>query len=76
MPAGVLDVGRPKQAAARKNEPSKPKTIGVRATGEWAEWIERAARHCRTDIAKLIDAAVVDYVRARGFDEAPPERIP
>jgi hypothetical protein len=53
-----------------------PKTIGVRATGEWAAWLERAARFCRTDVAKLIDAAVADYVKGRGFDEPPPERIP
>ena len=67
-------MGRPKKSAP-KGAP-KPRTIGVRATGEWAEWLEQAARHCRTDIAKLIDAAVVDYVKARGFEVPPPERIP
>jgi hypothetical protein len=68
-------LGRPKRQA-KGSEPPKPKTIGVRATGEWADWIERAARHCRTDVAKLIDAAVAEYVKVRGFDEPPPERIP
>jgi hypothetical protein len=74
MSVGAPEVGKPK---ARKGKgPLPPKTIGVRSTGEWAEWIERAARHCRTDVAKLIDAAVAEYVKARGFDEPPPERIP
>lgn len=72
MSVGTLTMARPKPKA----EPLKPKTIGVRATGEWAEWIERGAKHCRTDVAKLIDAAVVDYLRERGFVEPPPERIP
>lgn len=62
--------------AKKPKEPMPARTIGVRATGEWADWIERAARHCRTDVAKLIDASVADYVKGRGFEEPPPERIP
>jgi hypothetical protein len=73
MPSEV-QVGRAKKLAGIK--PTGPKTIGVRSTPEWADWIDRAAKHCRTDIAKLIDASVADYVKARGFNEAPPERIP
>jgi hypothetical protein len=72
MAAGMT-VGRPKKQAKRS---TGPRTIGVRSSPEWAEWLERAAKHCRTDIAKLIDASVADYVRARGFTEAPPERVP
>ena len=71
-------MARPKKrvSAPKKASAKPPKTVGVRTTAEWAEWLERGARHCRTDIAKLIDAAVVDYVKARGFDETPPVRIP
>lgn len=72
---GDLLVGRAKKGAPKPAEP-KPRTVGVRASGEWADWLERAARHCRTDIAKLIDSSVVEYVKVRGFTEAPPERIP
>jgi hypothetical protein len=73
MPLGAI-VGRPKKLAGKKA--AGPKTIGVRSTAEWADWLDRAARHCRTDIAKLIDASVAEYVKARGFTENPPERIP
>ena len=62
---------RPKAAAKKP-----PRTVGVRTTAEWAEWLERGAKHCRTDVAKLIDASVADYLKVRGFDETPPERIP
>jgi hypothetical protein len=72
---GVIDMAKVKQKP--KPVPSRgPRTVGVRATGEWADWLERAARHCRTDVAKLLDAAVADYVKLRGFNELPPERIP
>lgn len=67
-------VGRPKRLSG--NRPTGPRTIGVRASGEWADWLERAAKHCRTDVAKLIDNAVADYVKSRGFEELPPERVP
>jgi hypothetical protein len=73
MATGALDVGRPKKQA--KPEP-KARTIGVRSSAEYAEWVERAAKHCRTDVAKLIDAALAEYARARGFDELPPDRVP
>jgi hypothetical protein len=72
---GVVHVGRPKKQE-KKAEPMKPKTVAVRATGEWAAWVERGAKHCRTDTAKLIDAALAEYLKAHGFSEAPPERIP
>jgi hypothetical protein len=75
MATGAIDMAGPKQRTKAK-APKPPKTVGVRTTAEWAEWIERAAKHCRTDVAKLIDASVVDYVKARGFDETPPVRIP
>jgi hypothetical protein len=72
----LAGAGADLMARPKKGKPRGPRTIGIRTTGEWADWIERAARFCRTDIAKLIDAAVAEYVKARGFDEPPPERIP
>lgn len=77
MAAGAVVVGRPKkQKSSPEPEPLKPRTVGVRCTNEWAAWLERGAKHCRTDVAKLIDSSVVDYLKARGFLEPPPERIP
>ena len=60
--------GRP----AKKPEPIT--RISVQATLDWAAWIDRAAGFCRTDVSKLVDAAVVDYLKARGFEEPPPPR--
>lgn len=72
-----LLVGANPQAVAAMPFPRPDgKTVGIRATGEWAAWIERGARHCRTDVAKLVDVAVAKYLRENGFQEPPPERIP
>lgn len=65
---------------ARPNfKPKKSQTsirqVGIRATEEWAGWLERAAAFCRTDTSKLIDAALVDYLKAKGFDEPAPPRL-
>jgi hypothetical protein len=73
MPSGTI-VGRAKKQAGKKA--AGPKTIGIRSTPEWADWLDRAVRHCRTDIAKFLDAAAAEYAKSRGFTEPPPERIP
>jgi hypothetical protein len=68
-------VARPKKRPGRpRKDAAGAKVIGLRSSAEWAEWLERVAKHCRTDIAKLIDVSVVEYARARGFKEEAPER--
>lgn len=56
--------------------PAGFRTVGIRASAEWADWLERLAKHMRTDIAKLMDACAAEYARNHGFDEPPPERVP
>lgn len=72
---GVLTVGRPKKSE-KKVGPLPTKTMGIRATGEWAAWADRLAKHCRTDFAKLVDMALVELAERRRFEEKPPERVP
>lgn len=73
QPGGKKIVGRKKKPGADQRE---MKTIAVRATKEWADWVEAGAKHCRTDTAKLIDAALEMYLESRGYKDQPPERIP
>jgi hypothetical protein len=67
-------VGRPKKQD-RPAEPLKPKTVGVRASGEWAAWADRYAKFRRVDVAKLIDLALAELAKGDGF-EPPPDRKP
>jgi hypothetical protein len=72
-------MGRSKKKTEETPKGAKPKgskTVGFRATYEWADWLERLARHSRTDVAKVIDAALTEYAKAHGFKEPPPERMP
>ena len=61
-------MARPK--AARENP--RPTALTIKGRPEWRAWVERAAAFCRTDATKLVDAALVEYLKQRGFDEPAP----
>jgi hypothetical protein len=73
------DMG-PAMMAKKKAEGSSPasdrKTIAVTIKGspEWKEWIEGLAEHCRLDVAKVIDLAVVDFAKSEGYERKAPQR--
>ena len=52
----------------------QPTAVTIRGSKEWRSWLERGAKHCRTDTSKLVDISVAQYLKAQGFAEAPPER--
>ncbi len=59
-----------KKAKVQKDpDETRIKQVGVRATNAWASWLERGAEFCRTNTSQLLDVAVVDYLKARGFEE-------
>ena len=58
---------------ANRDNP-RPTALTIKGRPEWRAWVERAAEYCRTDVAKLVDAALVEYVKQRGFDEPAPKR--
>jgi hypothetical protein len=70
--AAGVQMGRPKRKTTKAKVEFQ--TIGVRGTSEWVAWLEKAARHFRTDVSKLIDSAVAAYARDNGFTDPPPDR--
>jgi hypothetical protein len=52
----------------------RPTAFAIKGSLEWREWVEQGADHCRTDVSKLIDAALVEYLRERGYTNPPPKR--
>jgi hypothetical protein len=52
----------------------KPVALTIKGTEEWKKWLEEAALHCRLNVSALVDLAVTQYVKAQGFDKAPPKR--
>jgi hypothetical protein len=73
MPEATM--ARTKSAASPK-PPASLKTIGMKASPEWAAWLEMVATRNRTSVAALVDQAVTAYARELGVSEPPPERTP
>jgi hypothetical protein len=64
--------GKPKEQPSSKS--TNPIALTIRGSIEWRAWVDRGAEHCRTDVAKAVDAALIEYFKGRGFTEAPPKR--
>jgi hypothetical protein len=60
---------------AGKPEPGF-RTLGIRVTNAYADWLARAAKHSRSTIATFLDRAAATQAKLDGFDEPPPERLP
>jgi hypothetical protein len=60
--------GRP---AAQKGP--KRQILGIRGSEAYKAWLVRFAEQERSDLADLVDDALVAYAKERGF-EAPPKR--
>jgi hypothetical protein len=63
-----------KTAAGKAQSGPGPLALTIRGSVEWREWVQRGADHCRTDVAKLVDAALIRYLKEQGFTEQPPKR--
>lgn len=48
--------------------------VTLRGSPEWKSWVEDLADHCRLDVAKVIDRALIDYARKEGFKAEAPQR--
>lgn len=48
--------------------------LTIKGTDEWRSWLEGLADHLRTPTSTVVDHALVDYARARGYDREAPKR--
>jgi hypothetical protein len=66
-----------KAKSGGKGKPDQgPKTIGIRVSSGYAEWLEQLARHYRTTIAGVIDRALAEWTETQGYPVRPPVRTP
>jgi hypothetical protein len=62
--------GRPK-----KTEPGPRRAVlQMKGTDEWKDWLDRLAKFLRMPTSAVVDNALVEYARARGFKDEAPER--
>jgi hypothetical protein len=78
---GVVVMAKAKMVKATKGragrkpsgEPRKSIAVTLKGGPEWKEWLEGLAEHCRLDVAKAIDRALIMMAKAEGYDrDAPP----
>ena len=62
-----------KQATASTKSPLGV-AVTLKGSAEWKEWLVELAGHCRLDVAKVIDKALIDYAKSEGFDRDAPRR--
>ena len=48
--------------------------VNMKVSDKYRAWLDRLAKHCRTDVAKLIDRGLILVAKAEGFNEEAPER--
>lgn len=52
----------------------RPLVLTVKGNPEWGDWVRGFAAHKRTDVAKLIDLALVKLAEADGYGPKAPPR--
>jgi hypothetical protein len=72
-------MAKKKQGARSPKNKERPdpgfRTIGIRASAAYADWLTRAADYDRVTIAAFLDKAAADRASQIGFTEPPPRRI-
>lgn len=48
--------------------------LQMKGTEAWKEWLDRLAKHLRMPTSAVVDNALVEYAKSRGFSEEAPER--
>src|SRR4051794_16621682 len=67
--SGGKKLGRPPS-----KEGTRAQAVVVRGRVGWKTWVDELADHCRMDISDLVDQALVEFARGKGFDKLPPKR--
>ncbi len=69
---------QPKGRSPKNKERQEPgfRTVGIRVSAAYADWLADAAKHDRVTIAAFLDRAASDRAKAIGFMTPAPERIP
>ncbi len=65
---------RAKPAAVEPRIERKAIAAMIKGELDWKAWVEGLADHCPTDVAKVIDRALLGYAKAEGYDRKAPRR--
>jgi hypothetical protein len=57
-----------------KKKSRLPVAVTIKGSEEWKAWLEEGAEFCLTDVSKLMDVAVANYLKSQGFEKPRPKR--
>ena len=74
MTMGRKKAIRAKPAAVKPQTERKAIAVVIKGGPDWKSWLDGLANHCRTDVAKVIDKALIQYAKSEGYDQEAPRR--
>jgi len=63
-----------KPAAMKPQADRKAIAAVIKGGPDWKAWLEGLAAHRRTDVAKVIDQALIEYAKSVGYEPEAPLR--
>lgn len=63
-----------KSGPAPGGEPHRRVIASFKGSDAFEAWMDRLMKHARLPVSTLLEHALIDYAKAHGFDEEPPER--
>ena len=63
-----------KPAAVKPPAERKAIAVVIKGGPDWKAWLESLADHCRSDVAKVIDKALIGYAKSEGYHQQEPRR--
>lgn len=74
MTMGKKKATRAKPAAVKPQADRKAIAVVIKGGPDWKAWLEGLADYCRTDVAKVIDKALIQYAKTEGYGHEAPRR--
>ena len=73
MSTATMAKKRPASVPAPSPGPRRT-VLTIKGTDEWRGWLERLGDHLRMPASTIVDIALVDFAKAKGFKEEAPKR--
>lgn len=71
---GTAIMAKKKTAPAKQEGERRPIAVTIKGSEEWKKWLEEGAKYSRLSVSVLVEHAVVDFLKSKGFTRESPER--
>lgn len=71
---GLVAVAKKKTRPARQEGERRPIAVTIKGSEEWKAWLEEGATFVHFSVSGLVEHAVRDYLKRKGFTKEGPSR--